>query len=307
MAGRQGRWGAGGRGSWWKRLCSSAPLLLCVVVAGGCAGAKKEPQAGSDQELLQNAETELKGKKYEDARQSLQRLINQYPDSELVAEARLRSAKALFDQERYEEARAEYQRFLELFPEHERIDEARYYIGLSHFRQLEGVDRDQSSAQHALSQFQTLLKTMPDSTYAEDAAVKVAICRHRLAEKEMYVGGFYFQRAQYGAAVNRFNTVLKDYAGIGLDDGALYYKGEALWRLEQREASAQTFQRIVREFPESPFAPQAASRLGVVLVKPVRPKVEDTRPWSERVKSWWSEVVRSLVDTPILQDTSPAK
>jgi hypothetical protein len=25
------------------------------------------------------------------------------------------------------------------------------------------------------------------------------------------------------------------------------------------------------------------------------------------VKSWWGEVVRSLFDTPILQDSSPAK
>jgi outer membrane protein assembly factor BamD len=280
--------------------------MLLAMVAGGCAGAKKEA-AGSDQELLQSAETDIRGKKFEDARQSLQRLINQYPDSELVAEARLRSAKALFDQERYEEARAEYQRFLELFPEHERIDEARYYTGLAYFRQMERVDRDQSFAQQALSQFQVLLKTMPDSTYAEDSATKAAICRRRLAEKEMYVGTFYFKRDQYGAAINRFNTVLKDYAGIGLDDEALYYKGEALWRLEQREASAQAFQRIVREFPESGYAPQAASRLGVALVKPVRPKVEDTRPWTERVKGWWGEVVRSLFDTPILQDSSPAK
>jgi outer membrane protein assembly factor BamD len=280
--------------------------MLLAAMAGGCAGTKKEV-AGSDQELLQTAETELKGKKYEDARQSLQRLINQYPDSELVAEARLRSAKALFDQDRYEEARAEYQRFLELFPEHERIDEARYYIGLAYFRQIERVDRDQSSAQQALSQFQILLKTMPDSTYAEDAAAKAAICRRRLGEKELYVGTFYFTRGQYAAAVNRYTTVLKEYAGIGLDDEALYYRGEALWRLEQREASAQAFQRIVKEFPESAFAPQAASRLGVALVKPVRPKVEDTRPWGERVKSWWGEVVRSLFDTPILQESSPAK
>jgi outer membrane protein assembly factor BamD (BamD/ComL family) len=135
----------------------------------------------------------------------------------------------------------------------------------------------------------------------------MAICRHRLAEKEMYVGAYYFKQGHYGAAVNRYNTVLKDYAGIGLDDEALYFKGEALWRLEQREASAQAFQRIVREFPESSYAPQAASRLGVALVKPVRPKVEDSRPWGERVKSWWGELVRSLFDTPILQDSSPAK
>ncbi len=314
-AGMRGRGDAATRGSGCRRLCPPAPLrpcawilgavVLAAAVAAGCAGTKKEV-ARNDQELLQAAEVDLQKKKFEDARQSLQRLINQYPDSELVAEARLQSAKALFNQDRYEEARAEYQRFLELFPEHERIDEARYFTGLSYFRQMERVDRDQSFARQALAQFQIIMKTMPDSAYAEDAAAKAAICRHRLGEKEMYVGNFYFKQGQYGAAVNRFETVLKDYAGIGLDDEALYYKGEALWRLEQREASAEAFQRIVQEFPESSHAPQAAGRLGVKLVKPVRPKVEDNRPWSERVKAWWGELVRSLFDTPILQQDSPA-
>jgi outer membrane protein assembly factor BamD len=275
-------------------------------VVAACAGTKQEA-ARSDQELYQTAEEDLQKKKFDDARQSLQKLINQFPESELVAEARLKSARALYNQDRFEEARAEYQRFLELFPEHERVDEARYFTGMAYFRQMERVDRDQSFARQALTQFQTIGKTMPDSQYAEDALGKVAICRRRLADKEMYVGEFYFKRAQYSAAVNRFNTVLVEYPGIGLDDEALYLKAEALWQLEQREAAAEAFGRIVRDFPESSRAPAAAGRLGVALVKPVRPKVEDTRPLSERVRSWWNELVRSIFDTPILQQDSSSR
>ncbi len=289
--------GTRGRGDAW----ILGTVVLAAALAAGCAGTKKEV-ARSEQELYQEAESDFQKKKFEDARQGLQRLINQYPDSELVAEARLRSARSLFNQDRYEEARAEYQRFLELFPEHERIDEARYFMGLSYFRQMERVDRDQSFARQALAQFDIITKTMPDSTYAEDAGARAATCRRRLAEKELYVGEFYFKRAQYAAAVNRYNAVLAEYAGIGLDDEALYYKGEGLWRLEQREAAAQAFRRLVQEFPESSHAPAAASRLGVALTKPVRPKVVDQRPWGERVKAWWNELTRSIFDTPILQD-----
>jgi outer membrane protein assembly factor BamD len=274
-----------------------------MAAAAGCGG-KPQRTGGtqSEQELYQSAETDFQKKKFEDARQNLQRLINQYPDSELVAEARLRSARALFNQERYEEARADYQRFLELFPEHERVDEARYFIGLSYFRQMERVDRDQSFARQALTQFEIITKTMPDSAYAEDAGERAATCRRRLAEKEIYVGAFYFKRAEYGAAINRYNTVLVDYPGIGLDDEALYYKGEGLWRLEQKEAAVEAFRRLVQEFPESPYAPAAAGRLGVALVKPARPKATDTRPLSQRVRSWWDELTRTIFDTPILKD-----
>lgn len=279
-----------------------ALAALAGMVGAGCGGTKR-PVAGSDQELYQAAEADLANKRYDTARQNLQRLINQFPDSELVAEARLRSARALFQQERYEEARADYQRFLELFPEHERVDEARYFTGVSYFQQMERVDRDQSFARQALAQFQIVLQTMPDSPYAKDAADRAAVCRRRLAEKELYVGRFYFKRGEYGAAANRFNAILVEYTGIGLDDEALYYKGEALWRLEQREAGAQAFRRLVREFPESPWAPDAAGRLGVALVKPVRANVEDSRPWTQRVRNWWDEVLRSIFDTPMLQET----
>lgn len=299
--------GAGEAGRGRRRPGAPAPLGLCALVlavAAGCAGPPREAPR-SDQDLYRTAEEDLQKKRYEDARQSLQKLINQYPDSELVAEARLKSARALYNQERFEEARAEYQRFLELFPEHERIDEARYYTGMAFFRQMERVDRDQSFARQALGHFQVITRTMPDSPFAEDAGAKAAICRRRLAEKEMYVGEFYFKRAEYSAAANRFSTVLAEYAGIGLDDEALYYRGEALWRLEQREAAAEAFRRLLREFPESPRAPAVASRLGVALARPARAKPEDTRPWGERLRAWWGELVRSIFDTPILQQETP--
>ena len=306
MGGRGWRRGAGAQGGWRSPLCPPAALVLCLIAAAGagCGGAKQDP-VRSEQDLYQAAESDLQKNRHEDARQNLQKLINQFPDSDLVAEARLKSARTLFNQERYEEARADYQRFLELFPEHERIDEARYYMGFSYFRQMEAVDRDQTAARQALSQFEIIMKTMPDSSYAKDAAERAAFCRRRLADKEMYVGSFYFKRGQYAAALNRFAAILRDYPGIGLDDEALYYKGEALWRLEQREAATEDYRRLVREFPESPHAAAAAQRLGVAFVVPARAKPADPRPWSERVKAWWSDLFRTITDTPILQQDSP--
>jgi outer membrane protein assembly factor BamD len=277
-------------------------ILLGAAVAAGC-GATKREAVRNEQDLIQSAEDDLQKKRFEDAHQSLQKLINQYPDSDLVAEARLKSAKSLFTQARYEEARAEYQRFLELFPEHERIDEVRFYMGFAYFRQMEAVDRDQSAARQAIQQFDIIAKTMPDSAYAKDAAEKAAFCRRRLADKEMYIGAFYFKRDQYTAAANRFAVVLKDYPGIGVDDEALYYKAESLWRLEQREAAAQDFRRLVQDFPESPLAPAAAARIGVALSGRSRTatKSEVVLPWGERVRTWWDDLVRTIFDTPILQ------
>jgi len=213
---------------------------LLALSISGCAvldliqSKRPETASGSDQELLSRADAAIARKKHDEGRTNLQRLINQFPESELVPTARLTLGRSYFNEKKYEEARAEYQRFLELFPQHERVDEARYYIGLSYIRQMEKTDRDQALAKKAVAEFQTLTNEFRDSQYAPDARAKIVQCRRQLADKELYIGKFYFNRGSYGAAIKRFETVLKEYPGSEYDDQALYYLGESLWELEQK-------------------------------------------------------------------------
>src|SRR5512138_3367316 len=169
-------------------------LTLLLGLLPGCAvydyfyggkSASRRETVRSDQDLLRSAETQIQRRNYEDARKELQQLINQYPESELLAAARLTSAKALFLAKRYDEARTEYQRFLELHPQHEQADEAHYFLGMTYFKQSDTPDRDQTYTKKALEEFDLLLKQMPDSQYAEDAKAKTAVARWKLAEKEV--------------------------------------------------------------------------------------------------------------------------
>lgn len=289
------------------RLRRSHPALLwlCLglILLPGCAAyeylygrAPRREAPGSDQDLLRSAETALQGRRYEQARKSLQQLINQYPDSELLPLAQLSSAKALYLSRKYDEARTEYQRFLELHPQHEQADEAHYYLGMTYFKQSDTSDRDQTYTLKALEEFELLLKQMPDSAYAADAKERRTVARWKLAEKEIYVGGFYFSRGEYAAAAARFGAVLADYPGAGFDDQALYHLGESLWQLEQKEPARAAFRRLVDEHSQSEWAAPAARRLGVTLVRtgPPRPKGPGllTRMWSGMQEGW-----HELVDT----------
>lgn len=244
--------------------CFGGLVLFLVFVALACAGPSRlvvKPQ--SDVDLIFAAEQAFQRKRYEEAVRYLQQLLNQFPESELVPDARLGVGRVYFQQKKYDEARAEYLRFLELFPQHERADEARYFMGLSYFRQMNGADRDQSFTQRALAEFQTILVQMPDSPYVSDAAAKARVCLKRLAEQELFVGTFYFRQGRYSAAIGRFDTILKGYPGMGLDDEALYLKAESLWRLEQKERAKEVFVRLLEEYPHSRFAVKAARRMGV--------------------------------------------
>ena len=283
---------------------------LCLLLQG-CAiydslygsPPRRESQR-SDQELLRSAEVAMDRRNYEDARKDLQRLMNQYPDSELVTLARLGSAKALYQEKKYEEARAEYQRFLDLHPQHERADEAHYYLAMSYFRQTDAADRDQTFTRKALDEFELLINQMPDSQYTPDARERRVQCRRKLAEKELYVGIFYFNRGNYTAAVARFNSLLVQYPGAGFDDVALYYLGESLWKLEQKDEARAALQRVVQEYSQSEWAPLAAARLSVTLVRtgPPRPKGPGPmeRMWGG-LKETWGELLDTMKDYRIFQ------
>ena len=303
------RSGAGGRASSPSLRCAWLFLLGLCVLLQGCAiydylygSAPRREGQRSDQELLRSAEASMERQNYEDARKDLQRLMNQYPDSDLVTSARLASARALYLGKKYDEARAEYQRFLDLHPQHERADEAHYYLAMSFFSQTDSPDRDQSFTRKALDEFDLLINQMPDSQFTPDARERKMQCRRKLAEKELYVGTFYFDRGQYAAAVGRFTSLLAQYPGAGFDDAALYYMGEALWKLEQKDAARAALQRVVQEHSQSEWAAPAAAQLGVTLVRtgPPRPKGPGAidRMWVG-LQEGWGELLDTMKDYKI--------
>jgi len=277
-----------------------AAVLFCLQ---GCAiydklygSPPRREAAQSDQALLKSAETDIQRKRYEDARKNLQRLMNQYPDSELVISARLALAKALYLDKKYEEARTEYQRFLELHPQSERADEAHYYLGMTYFRMADTPDRDQTVTQKALEEFDILVKQMPDSPFVSDGQQRAVMARKKLAEKEVYVAAFYFSRENYAAAVARATGALQGYPGSEFEDQALYYLGESLWRLEQKDEARIAFQRLVQDHAQSEWAPFAARRLGTTLVRTGQPKPAGPGMW-DQVKQAMEETWNELADT----------
>jgi len=300
--------------TWLRRQVLAAGYVLLLVTVSGCSildrftSKRAEALGSSDQELMSRAEAAIGTKKHDEGRKNLQRLINQFPESEMVPAARLSVARSYFTERRYDEARAEYQRFLELFPQHERVDEAHYYIGLSYFKQMDKMDRDQSFARKALAEFQTVASEFKDSQYAADARAKLTQCRRQLAERELYVGRFYFHRGSYGAAIKRFEKILRDYPGSGYDDHALYYLGESLWELEQPTAAKAAFQKLVAQFPESDMAPLAAKRIGVTLVQDPATRKPPPRFFSgvlATVKDTFSELKGAVLDSDIWQAWAP--
>jgi len=94
------------------RLLTAGAVLLvtCGLLCSGCAGKKEKPQTPED--YLRLGEQELSRKHEAQARKYYEQFLEQYPDSDLKAQAQFKIAEALYRERNYLEARFEYQKFL---------------------------------------------------------------------------------------------------------------------------------------------------------------------------------------------------
>jgi tol-pal system protein YbgF len=100
-----------------------------------------------------------------------------------------------------------------------------------------------------IDRFGSFLQTYPASGYADDAAFWLADC--------------HFKRGDYKTAVVRFDDVVVRYPEGDRSADALYRQGEALLRLGPgySKAASRAFERVMKEYPSSPRAPEAKRQL----------------------------------------------
>lgn len=240
-----------------ERILWALALLFSLC---SCFGPEKRPVL-SDAQLLQQAEEAIAAEDYEEAQGLLKRLLSEYPASEWVPRAQLALGRAYYLDEKYIEAKVEFQKFLDLHPKHQWVDEAHYHLGLTYFTEISTVDRDQSPAQRALTEFQAVLKEAPDSRYASEAREKIKVCQEKLAGHEFFIGRFYFRKGRYQAAVGRFRYLLSHYPGTAAEEEALYYLGESYYRSQEQEKATSTFSQFLERYPNSEHALKARRRL----------------------------------------------
>lgn len=246
----------------WSVHVRSVCLVLLLLLLAGCGLWKKDsgvllPVA----DLYQQGEEQLRRQRYEDARTTFKRLTESHADTEYAPRARFLIGEAFYREQNYDEAVKALQEFLTFYPAHPIADLAQYRLALSYYDQLQPVEKDQGLTAKALAEFQKLVKTYPESRYASDALAKMEICRLRLAQKELWVAQYYYDRGQYAAALQRLEAILKDYPRERqVLPGTLYLLGEIHFREGRRAEATRAVQRLVDEFPDSEWARRARQR-----------------------------------------------
>jgi outer membrane protein assembly factor BamD len=265
-----------------------AALGLCVALSG-CASSQGDLSSlasSSDEIVWQAAEKAFQKKQWDSARKYYRRIVDGFPQSEHLPDARLGLAETHFKEGGAGNsvlAVSEYREFLTLYPSHPKSDYAQFQTAEAYYEQRNGPDRDQTNTMKALEEYERLLDVYPNSSHVEIARLRVANLRQYLAKAEFSAGYFYQRtRKAYRSAIGRYEVILSDYPDYSGTDEAMYRLAECLVAAARKAEALPHLSRLLAEYPNSKFAPQARAlteelaRQGVVAPPP--PAAEAASP-----------------------------
>jgi TolA-binding protein len=148
---------------------------------------------------------------------------------DLAAPALYLQAWLDFDQARYPEAAERFGRLVERFPRHALAEEAAYQQAVSLAEAGEG--------EPALAALRAYLHAHADGKYAADARRYLARCLAKLG--------------RHAEAAKEFAALAADTKGVTAE---LLYEWAWSQRQAQDDGAAATYERLVKEFPQSPLA-----------------------------------------------------
>jgi outer membrane protein assembly factor BamD len=239
------------------------PLVILALSLFLCACTSSETfDTNTPEGAFKLGEKFQKDSRFEEALVQFNKVKNKFPYSNLAVEAKLKIADIHFEREEYPEAQAAYQVFKELHPNNAKADYATYQLAMSFYKQLPAtIDRDLSIASRAILYFDEVLSTYPNSQYAPKARQGKSDTLKMLAEKEYYVGHFYFIRDHYEAALGRFEDLLRKYPGLGFDKEALYHAAVCAYRVKDYPKAKDYYSRLIRQYGKSSEAEAARKGL----------------------------------------------
>ncbi len=258
-----------------KRLAAALALLALAGCGSGGPVDIATLASNSAQVVWEAGQKAAEKKQWDAARQHFRRIIDGFPQSELVPQARLALGDSYFKEggtANWILAAGAFREFLTFYPSHPRSDYAQFMSAESHFKQKNPPDRDQTATISALEEFDRLLELFPDSLHVETARQRIMECRQSLARAE-FVAGWFYQKTRQAcrAAIQRYEYLLKEYPDFAGVDETLLRLAQCL-ALESRPAEALPhLARLEEEFPDSRFAAEGRTLSETLKAAPPAP------------------------------------
>ena len=243
-------------------------LLLAFVFAlmllGGCAGSdgsKDDTDIWSEAKLYSEATDKLTDADFAKCGKYFEKLEARFPFGPYSQQAQINSAYCYWKAQEQTQALVAIDRFIKLHQGSQSLDYAYYLKGLITFNddlgwlgKFTGQDlseRDPKAAKEAFESFKVVVERFPDSKYAPDALDRMRYIVNSLAEADVIVARFYYQRGAYLAAANRAQLVIRDYDRAPAVEEALYILTKSYEKLGMVDLSNDSARVFKLNFPDS--------------------------------------------------------
>ncbi|MEP6738869.1 MAG: outer membrane protein assembly factor BamD [Caldimonas sp.] len=227
--------------TWRSWLAVSAISAAAALLSGCDTTPKDETLRWTPERLYSEAKEEASSGNYEKAIKLYERLEGRAAGSVLAQQAQIERAYLLWKTGEKAQALSTLERFIKLHPTSPALDYALYLQGLVNFNDNLGLfgnlasqdlsERDQQASRDSYQSFRQLLEQFPQSTYADDARLRMNYIVNSLAAYEVHVARYYFRRGAYVAAANRAQQAVQEFQLSPSTEEALLIMAQSYDRL----------------------------------------------------------------------------
>jgi outer membrane protein assembly factor BamD len=240
--------------------------LLTAAAACGVRHAGLVPPGTTepDRFLFDKGTAALNDKKWLTSREFFKQVVETYVQSPYRPDSKLGIGDSYLGEGTSEAlvlAINEFREFLSYYPTNKRADYAQYKLGLAHFRQMRGAQRDQTETREAIKELQAFVDRYQDSALLPEVRTKLREARDRLSESDYQVGYFYYRQRWYVGAQARFEDLLKQDPGYTGRDAVYYYLAESYVKTKREAAALPLYEKLVSEFERSEYLADAQRRI----------------------------------------------
>src|SRR5688572_31253778 len=220
----------------FKRMFPIRGLLAVILLlwVSGCGGKSVPVNQTSglienDRDLYDTAMKALRKNRFIEARLQLQVLLETYEDSEYSAQAKYAYADSFYFEAGHSNllsAESEFRKFITFFPTHELADDAQLKVAMTHIKQLQRPDRDNTEAKLAEYELNVMINDYASSPLLDEAKAKLRAVQEILAEGILGPAKQYYKRGAYPAVGEWWGVLRKMMQELAGTDGGPVSNGE---------------------------------------------------------------------------------
>ena len=197
-------------------------FLLFSVLIQGCSDKTNTQIRLPSNQLYHQAMVSIEDEYYNEALKNFEILVDEHAGTRLATLAHLKMGDIYFIQSKWEESETSYRQFLLL---NQRSHLTPYVlnrlIALNYERNLYGIffksrdyDRNMEPNRTLIKEYQRVYLLFPKSPYLEQVKEYHSRAISDLAEHELNVANYYFDKQSYHSAIGRYLYLLKNYPGF---------------------------------------------------------------------------------------------